>query len=138
MRVLLDSDIILDSLLDRMPYSETSDQILYLCENREIEGFITPVICSNIYYILRGRFEHQKVINQLLKLISFVGVSSLDKAIILKSLLSDFKDFEDALQNYSAEMDGQIGIIITRNIKDYSKSKLVVQTPELFLKSLDS
>jgi hypothetical protein len=120
-----------------MPFSETSDQILYLCENREIEGFITPVICSNIYYILRRRFEHQKVINQLLKLISFVGVCSIDKAIILKSLLSDFKDFEDALQNYSAEMDGQIGIIITRNIKDYSKSKLVVQTPELFLKSLD-
>ena len=48
---------------------------------------------------------------------------------------SDFKDFEDALQNYSAELNKEIDIIITRNIKDFKYSKLAVMTPDQFLKT---
>jgi hypothetical protein len=50
-------------------------------------------------------------------------------------LYSDFKDFEDALQNYSAELNKEIDIIITRNIKDFKYSKLAVMTPDQFLKT---
>ncbi|MBP6577459.1 MAG: PIN domain-containing protein, partial [Chryseobacterium sp.] len=66
-----------------------------------------------------------------------IDISNIDKDTILLALNSDFKDFEDALQNFSAQKDSQINIIITRNIKDFKSSKLSVMTPEIFLKTLN-
>lgn len=58
----------------------------------------------------------------------------MDKEVVLGALNSDFKDFEDALQNFSAMENGEIKIILTRNIKDYRKSDLAILTPETYLK----
>lgn len=58
----------------------------------------------------------------------------MDKEVVLDALNSPFKDFEDALQNFSAIQNGKINIILTRNIKDYKKSDLAVLTPETYLK----
>jgi hypothetical protein len=57
----------------------------------------------------------------------------MDKNIIISALNSDFKDFEDALQNYAAEINGEVNVIITRNTKDYKKSNLAVMNPKEFL-----
>ena len=54
----------------------------------------------------------------------------------MESIDSEYSDFEDALQNFSAQNNGLINTIVTRNIKDYKKSKLSVLTPEMFLKTL--
>ncbi len=62
----------------------------------------------------------------------------IDKEIVHDSLNSDFKDFEDALQNFSAMKNGKISTVLTRNIKDYKKSDLAVMTPETFLKGTTS
>ena len=59
----------------------------------------------------------------------------MDNNVVLRALNSDFKDFEDALQNYSDELNKEIDIIITRNIKDFKYSKLAVMTPDQFLKT---
>lgn len=58
----------------------------------------------------------------------------MDKEVVLDTLNSEFKDFEDALQNFSAIQNGKIHIILTRNIKDFKKSNLAVLTPETYLK----
>ncbi len=58
----------------------------------------------------------------------------MDKNAVINALNSDFKDFEDALQNFSAMENGQIKIILTRNLKDFKKSELAVLTPETYLK----
>lgn len=134
-RILIDTDIILDFLFDREPFSESASKILSLCESKEIVGFVTPVIISNVYYLLRQTATHKKVTEKLTLLISFLEVSIIDKNIIIKALHSDFKDFEDALQNYSAERDNQIDVIITRNIKDYKNSRLSVMLPDNYLKA---
>ena len=134
-RVLIDTDIILDFFFDRKPFSDDAARILSLCESREIKGFITSVIISNVYYLLRQSATHEKVIEKLTQLITITEVLLTDKNAILKALNSNFKDFEDALQNYSAELDGQIDIIITRNIKDFKNSSLGVMTPENYLKT---
>lgn len=57
----------------------------------------------------------------------------MDKEVVLDALNSDFKDFEDALQNFSAIQNGEISIVLTRNIKDFKKSDLAVMTPETYL-----
>ncbi|WP_395043802.1 type II toxin-antitoxin system VapC family toxin [Flavobacterium sp.] len=133
---LIDTDVILDFFFDREPFSENAAQILSLCERKLIVGYITPVILSNVYYLLSQKGKQEKVIEKLKSLISFLEILSTDKNSILTALNSDFKDFEDALQNYSAEQNGTINHIITRNTKDYKKSKLGIITPEDFLKTI--
>ena len=134
-KILIDTDIILDFFFDREPFSENASKILSLCESKEITGHVTPVIISNVYYLLRRTAKHEKVIEKLTLLISFLEVLVVDKKVVLESLASSFKDFEDALQNYSAEQSNRIDVIITRNIKDYKNSCLSVMLPDNYLKA---
>lgn len=133
-RVLIDTDVILDFFFDRQPYAENASKILSLCELKEVKGFVTPVIISNVYYLLRQSAKHEKVIEKLKLLVSITEILVIDKDVILKALNSEFKDFEDALQNYAAELDKEIDIIITRNIKDYKNSKLAIMTADNYIK----
>ena len=66
---------------------------------------------------------------------SIVDIAIIDKKTVLNALNSEFKDFEDALQNFSAINESDIQVIITRNIKDYKTSSLAVMTPENYLKA---
>jgi predicted nucleic acid-binding protein len=137
-RVLIDTDVILDFLFDKKPFSENAAKVLALCESKEITGFITSVIISNVYYLLRQTATHEKVIEKLTQLISILDVLTTDKNTIIQALNSDFRDFEDALQNFSAELNGQIDLIITRNVKDFKNSKIGVMTPGNFVKTIIS
>lgn len=133
-KILIGTDVILDFFFDREPFSENAAKILSLCESKEITGFVTPVIISNVYYLLRQTAKHEKIIEKLKMLVSITDVLVINKDSILQALNSEFKDFEDALQNYSAELNKEIDIIITRNTKDYKNSSLGVMTPDNYLK----
>lgn len=133
-KVLIDTDVLLDFFFDRKPFSQFSTEILNLCEKEKIEGFVTPVIVSNVYYLLRKVAKHNIVVEKLKQLLTLIEVVKMDKQVVLTALNSEFKDFEDALQNFSAIENGEIKIILTRNIKDFKKSKLSILTPETYLK----
>lgn len=135
-RVLIDTDVILDFFFDRKPFSDNAAQILALCESNMITGFVTSVIISNVYYLLRQTANHEKVVEKLIQLISITEILTTDKTVIQKALKSGFRDFEDALQNFSAELSEEIDLIITRNTKDYKNSSLGVLSPENYLKTL--
>ena len=137
-RVLIDSDVILDSLFDREPFAEYSTLVLSMCESGKIIGFLTPLIFSNVYYLLLRTAKHEKVIEKLKQLLKITEILQMDRNIIEKALNSKFKDFEDALQNYSAVNNGNVDLILTRNLKDYKKSELGVFTPETYVKSLNT
>ena len=133
-KILIDTDVILDFFFDRKPFSENSAIILNMCERKHIQGFVTPVIISNSYYLLRRTAQHDKVIDKLKQLLSIVDVLNMNKKIVESALNSDFKDFEDALQNFAAVFNEEIDVIVTRNIKDFKKSEIAVLTPESFVK----
>jgi predicted nucleic acid-binding protein len=134
--ILIDSDVILDFFFDREPFSENATQIFSLCESNQIKGFVTPVICSNTYYLLRQTAKHEKVIEKLSQLMTIMDVLLMDRDIVMQALISGFKDFEDALQHFTAIKSGFIDVILTRNVKDYTKSDIGVLTPESYLKSI--
>ena len=134
-RVLIDSDVILDLLFDRKPFAQYSSTILSMCETGKIIGFLTPLIYSNIYYLLRQTATHDRVIEKLKKLLEITEVLQMDRKVIENALNSGFKDFEDSLQNYSAVNNGTIDLILTRNLKDYKNSELGIFTPETYLKT---
>jgi predicted nucleic acid-binding protein len=135
-RILLDSDVILDLFFDRKPFSDDSAIIFKLCHQNKIGAFVTPVIISNVYYLLRKVSTHAKVKEKLTLLLSFTNILIIDKNTINQALSSNFSDFEDALQNYAAENNKSISAIITRNVKDYQHSKIAVLTPNSYIKSL--
>lgn len=132
-KVLIDTDVLLDFFFNREPFASDAAKVLSLCELKKIEGYITPVICSNLYYLLRKVGSHEKVIEKLSKLLTITAVLPINKEVIIKSLNSRFKDFEDALQNYAAENSNEINIILTRNTKDFKNSKLAIISPENYL-----
>lgn len=134
--VLIDSDIILDYFLDRQPFSENSSKILALCDTGRLNGFVTGIAIANIYYILRKEHKSKTILQGIKVLLAFLDVIKVDKGVILKAIDSEFSDFEDALQNFSADSNSSINAIITRNIKDYKKSNLSILTPSMFLKTL--
>lgn len=133
--ILIDSDILLDFFLKREPHLDHSAQILNLCATRAINGFVTGLIIANTYYLLRKYFKHKDILADFKVLFTFLDILTIDKNVIMASIDSEFSDFEDALQNFSAENNGLIKTIVTRNIKDYKKSNLSVLTPEMFLKT---
>ncbi len=135
-KVLIDTDVILDFFFDKQPYVEYSAQVIGLCETKKIIGFITPVIYSNVYYILRRTARHDKVIDNLKQLLMITDVLLMDKEVVSNALNSGFKDFEGSLQNFAAMKHGEIDVILTRNLKDFSKSEIGILTPESYIKSI--
>ncbi len=134
-KLLIDTDVILDFFFDRQPFSAYSAKVIGLCEIRKVTGFVTPVIYSNVYYILRQTARHEKVIESLKQLMTITDVLAMDKDVVMGALNSGFKDFEDSLQNFAAMKYGAIDMILTRNIKDYKKSEIAVLSPEMYIKS---
>jgi len=133
-KVLIDTDVILDFFFDRQPFSEYAAVVLSYCEMKKIEGYITAVIFSNVYYLLRKTAKHDLVIDKLRQLLTILNVLVIDKNCVIQALNSEFKDFEDALQNFAAENTNNISVILTRNTKDFKNSKLGVMTPESYIK----
>jgi len=130
--VLLDSDILIDFFIDRQPHSKYSSYVLSQIELKNIDGFLTAVIISNVYYLLRQLSSHDKVIKKLNQLMTLTEVLVIDKQIVMTALNSKFKDFEDALQNYACESYDKIDLILTRNTKDFKNSDISVMTPEQY------
>ncbi len=133
-KVLIDTDVILDFFFDRKPFAKYSTEILNLCEENKLSGFTTPVIISNVYYLLKKTAKHDIIVEKIKQLLNIIEIIKMDKNAVLNALNSEFKDFEDALQNFSAIENGKIKVILTRNIKDFKKSKLAILTPETYLK----
>lgn len=133
-KVLIDTDVILDFFFDRQPFAEHATEIFLLCENKQIQGFTTPVIISNTYYLLKKTAKHEIIIEKLKQLLNIIGILEMNNDVVIEALNSKFKDFEDALQNFAAVNHGDIKIIITRNVRDFQKSELAVLTPEMYLK----
>ena len=136
-RILIDSDVILDFVFDREPFVEYSAKILNLCYLEKVSGFITPIIFSNINDMIQKEKSRKDLKSILNDLIQITDVVNFSKNSIREALNSDFNDFEDALQNFSAEQN-KIDIIVTRNIKDYKHSNVPVMNPENFLKTFNS
>jgi predicted nucleic acid-binding protein len=135
--LFIDTDVIMDFLIDRKPFSTDAAKIFSLIDEGKIKGFVSSLSFSNLYYVLRKVGSHKKVINSLQNLSEFVDILKVDSEIIKSALFSDFKDFEDSIQYFSALENKKVGYIITRNIKDFRESSLPVMTPEIFLATFE-
>lgn len=132
-KLFIDSDIILDIALTRDPHFLSSSIILSLIESKALDGFTSSIVISNLYYILRKLESHKGAIYFISKLRIILKILPVTDEIIKLALESKFKDFEDSLQYYTALLNN-IDYLITRNVKDYSRTEIKVHTPDEFIK----
>ena len=137
MKVLFDTNIILDVLLDRQPYSEHASYLMSKVERSEINGFLCATTVTTIYYLLSKYLDKEKTIESIHSIMALFEVASVNRLVIENALKSKFSDFEDSVLHESARHAGA-EYIITRNIKDFKKSKIPVYTPTEFLNMLES
>ena len=131
-KVFVDTDVILDLLARRIPHFHFSAVLFTFAEMKKLELYTTPLIIANTFYILRKQLGNDSAKNALRKLRILLHIIDSTESIIDKALNSDFSDFEDAIQYYTA-LEYGIPVILTRNIRDYKKASIVVQTPESYL-----
>jgi predicted nucleic acid-binding protein len=136
--VFIDTDVIVDFLTDRKPFSLESAKIFSLIDQKKIKGCVPSLSFSNLYYVLRKFGTHKKVISTLQDLSELVDILKVDSDIVKSALTSDFKDFEDAIQYFAAQEHKNVDCVITRNIKDYKDGSLPVMTPETFLVTFEN
>lgn len=134
-RVFIDTNIMLDLLGERKPFYEPIAKIATLAEKGAVTMIVSPLSFTTVNYFL-CKFENAKIaVEKLRKFKILCEICTLDTHTVEKGLNSSMKDFEDALQYFSATESG-CEIIITRNGKDFAKSLLPVMTSDEFLKSL--
>lgn len=129
MRVFIDTDVILDLLLAREPFFPAATRLFMLVQGGELEGYVSSLIFSNLFYILRKKSSASEAIAALRKLKVLTRVLPVDERTIDLALASPFTDFEDAIQYYTA-LSSDIDAIVTRNQRDYQAARLPVLTAE--------
>lgn len=134
-KIFIDTDIFLDTILDRKPHSEFSNKLINLCEKNEIGGYTSSLVMANIYYIINKIANQQKAIHAISKIRSVAAVLSFTDKEIGESINAEFGDFEDGVQYFIA-INNKIDCIITRNTKDFQKANISILTPKEFLLTL--
>jgi predicted nucleic acid-binding protein len=136
--IFIDTDVIIDFLIDREPHSREAAIIFTLIEQKKLKGYVSSLTFSNLYYVLRKIESHNKVIAKLDSISRLLTILKVDQQIIKLAIASEFPDFEDSIQ-YNCALDyKKIDVLITRNIKDYKGSQIPVMTPAIYLKMVSS
>ena len=137
MRVLLDTDVVIDFLMAREPFAQRARQIFELNAQRKIQCYIASITPLNVFYVARKSHSLEDRLRIIRQLLLQVEVTAISHEILLRAFDVGFLDYEDAVQYACAEADG-VEAIVTRNVDDYKNAKLPVFTPNDFLQHLTS
>ena len=133
MKIMCDTNIIIDMLLERAPFAEASCRVLSLCEEHRIEGFVSASSVTDIYYLVR-KYTHStelayKAVGKLLEIVKVCSVTNND---VLTAYQRKARDFEDCLVATCAKSI-HCDCIVTRNKKDFEEFDILPLTPEELL-----
>lgn len=137
MRILFDTDVVLDVIAERVPFAAAASELLDLSEQGLFEAYISAITPINIFYIARKAKSSAELRQAIAQLLRTVGVCSVDQAVLVSALTSPITDYEDAVQHASA-VAIKLDAIVTRNLDDYKNATLPVYSPIAFLNHLKS
>lgn len=136
MKTFFDTNVILDVLLDREPFSNEASFLLSKVEQSEITGFICATTVTTIYYIVSKALGHREASHHIQSLLSLFVIAPVNRLVLENATSSKFKDFEDAVLHAAACHAGA-KYIVTRNIGDFKHSMLPVFEPKEFLNVIE-
>ena len=129
-KVFLDTNIIVDLIADRKPFSKYSIEIFKKAEEKKIKLFTSSHSFATTHYLLKKYLEEKILRDVLYNLLDYVTVIAVDTDVLKKGLRSKHKDFEDSIQILCASTIEKIDCIVTRNTKDFRDSEILVLTPD--------
>lgn len=133
MKILVDTNIIIDALTSREPFREDAEQIFLLAANQIEDMYITASSATDIYYLVRKHLHStEKAKGVMIKLYELFYILDVTSTDCQEALLSEVSDYEDAVISCCAYCN-HIDYIVTRNIKDYEKSKIQAILPDRFI-----
>ena len=136
MKILVDTNVLLDVLFNRQQFVKESLTVCKMCESNLIEGNICAISIPNIIYIMRKELSKEKTADLINKLMLIYNVVDLKADDFAEAIKLDFEDYEDALQCVTAQKI-KANFIVTRNVKDYINSNIRAITPSEFIKLLN-
>lgn len=137
MRILFDTNVVLDLLLDREPHATAAARLVSRVERGDVAGTLCATAVTTIHYLVfreLGRAEARRALKTLLR---FFGVASVTRAVLESALEGSFDDYEDAVVHEAARaVDADA--IVTRNVRDFRSSQIPVYTPDELVAALDA
>ena len=137
MKVLLDTNVIVDVALERQPYFSDSETVLSFVELGQMEGYNSASTFSDLYYIIRKEKGRNLALEFLREIATFCQVATVDRAVISIALTANFRDFEDAIQHSTAVVN-HLDAIVTRNPQDFPVVTPRIITPTLLVQELSN
>jgi len=131
-RLLVDTNIVIDLFAKREKFLTEAQELFTLSDKKEVKLYVSSLTFANTHYILSQSLKIDDSRKILRKFKVLVEVLPMDDKIIDLSLDSDFKDFEDAIQYYTA-LENNLELILTRNLKDFKLSRIPVLTAKDYL-----
>jgi len=137
LKVIIDTNVVLDVLLERKPFVESAVEVFGLVERSRIEAFLGATTITTIHYLLTKALSSEDTRQTLGKLLSLFEVAVVNRPVLERALASNIRDFEDAVLDEAAQLAGA-EVIITRNAKDFVNSSLKVFEPMDFIAQFEA
>lgn len=128
MRVLVDTNVVLDVLLDRRPFASAAARVFALVEESKIEGFLCATTVTTIDYLLGQALAPEEAREALRRLLNLFEIAPVNRPVLEQALRSGVSDFEDAVLEQAARLVGA-DAIATRNVRDFKKSEVTAFDP---------
>lgn len=128
MKILFDTNVILDVLLDREPFAEPAAHLMSKVEESEIQGFISAITVTTLHYLLAKSLGKTKAKKHIQSILSLFEIAPVNRLVLEDALDNKFKDYEDSVLYESAIHSG-VEYIVTRNGKDFKNSEIPVYEP---------
>ena len=137
MKVLVDTNVVLDVMLARQPFAQHSSKVFALIEKSVIEGYLCATTITTIDYLLSQSIPNKEASKSIERLLDLFEVAPVNRAILEQALRSKIDDFEDAVLEQSAKLvDAKV--IVTRNLKDFRKAEVTALDPEELISQISS
>lgn len=132
MVLLIDTNVILDVLINRPEFVKDSSMIWKLCETEQARGYISTLTYANMMYVMRKQMTPDQIAEIFRKLSLIFEFADFSPAVLERAVTMKWKDFEDVVQSATAEAI-HADYIITRNLKDFTQSRVMAFTPSELL-----
>lgn len=137
MKVLFDTNVVLDVLLDREPFSDSATILLSWVEEGIITGILGATTVTTIFYLATRVVDRKQAEEAIAKLISIFTIAPVNQSVLEASINSSFSDFEDAVL-YQAACHSNSQAIVTRDLADFKKSGIPVYSSDEFVKMIQA
>ena len=135
MRVLLDTNIVLDFILKRPPFDVDAKEIFVCAARKQITVYVSPITPINVFYTTRKEKGKDIAFQSIEKLLKIVRLTKSDIYFFQSALTLNFNDYEDAIQCACAVAEN-LDTIVTRDTKDFANSPILIYSPTEFLKQI--